>query len=71
MTYEYISFRARVNTEEDFWTVKNFCAKHNITPSAFFNSILPAAAHCLNNYTTINENGEPVVELNLGAVTIK
>jgi hypothetical protein len=68
---EYMSFRARRETEEEFWVVKDFCEQHRVTFSAFFNSILPSAAHCIRNYTKINEDGNPVVEMNLGEIEIK
>jgi len=68
---EYMSFRARVGTEEDFWVVKDFVEKHNITFSAVFNSMLPAMAHCIRNYTKINEAGHPQVEMNFGEIEVK
>lgn len=69
--YEYMSFRARVETEEDFWVIKDFCEQHRVSFSAFLNSMLPSMAHCIRNYTKIDEQGDPVIEMNLGEVTIK
>lgn len=47
-----------------------FCDKVDISPNNFFNTILPKLLFCLENYTRVDEAGNPIVIINLGETTI-
>jgi hypothetical protein len=51
-------------------TIFQWCQKHKRAVNSLLNCMLPAIAYCLKMYTSADTDGNPVVELNLGRVTI-
>lgn len=44
---------------------------HGRSHNNVLNSMIPALAFCLQNYTSVDKDGNPTVELNLGTITFK
>lgn len=55
---------------ESVAVIIQWCVRHRRRVNALINSMLPHIAYCLRMYTTVDAEDNPVVELNLGKVTI-
>jgi hypothetical protein len=57
--------------EAAFAAMVQFLEAHEISPSVFFNAIIPRIVFCCHNYTRADEDGNPIVEMNLGPVLLR
>lgn len=57
--------------EAAFAALQKWCRFHHVSPNQFVNIIISKAMFCLRNYTTADRDGNPVVEMNLGKITLQ
>lgn len=65
---------AKPESSEDeaaFATLQKFLQDHDISPGELLNKVMSRVAYCVRHYTKADVNGNPVVEMNLGSVTLR